>query len=252
MNSHNRCKFVMKLFHINLIFSLLFLLTISSCQNESEGSESSNKKYLENQDSNVTEQIPEDIDSVVVDSSLSGDDNAMGGIIYKKDKIILDNITFPKFPHPAIKQIMAGMKMCQLEQDTTVREELRLPPCDYKLYRAFKIKKDAPWTEGFILEVKASVYSMTRMVIVVRKVGGKYTAVNQFTGKLIELTLDGDVYNMLIGYADAGVGSIAIRHVFDGNKYVPKDVEEINNHFVKQEFKDSINEVYIDNFAWGY
>lgn len=248
-----RCRFVMKLSLINQVLFSIMVVWLVSCNDSGNEVSEGNPSEVEDSSSQTKVNLPVDVDSVVVDSTLSTGNSETQGIVYKKDRIVLDNITFPKFQHPAIPRIMAGMKMCQMEQDTTQVEGKRLPPCDHNLYRAFKIRKGSQWADGFILEVKASVYSYTRMVIVVKKIGGKYTAVNQFSGKLIELDLEKDqTYSMLIGYADASVGSIAIRHEFDKNKYVPVVVEEINNRFVKDAYKDSLYDVYIKDFAWGY
>lgn len=236
-----------------IYLGIILMLFITACQGEPQEQQKDNQtKQKETKDTALKGRgnIIAENDSLVVDSASENEENA--GIIYKKGRVLMDTKTFPGFQDPQIKKIMAGMYMCRLSKDTIKSDSISLPPCSPKLYRAFHFKKGAAWKEGFIVEVKSSVYSYTRMVIVIRKVNGKYTAVNQFAGKLVELTLGEDqYYSMLIAYVDGQVGSITIRHKFDGNKYNPVSVEEINNHYVKEKHKDSLYNEYIKNFDWG-
>ncbi len=58
--------------------------------------------------------------------------------------------------------------------------------------------------------------------------------------------------DLLMGYEDPEIGIVAIKHVWDGKHFEPIEVEEINGFFVKEEMKDSINHLFIDNFNAGY
>ena len=51
---------------------------------------------------------------------------------------------------------------------------------------------------------------------------------------------------------DKEIGIVAIKHTWDGKRYSPIAVEEINGYYVKKELKDSINHLFIDNFYAGH
>ena len=81
----------------------------------------------------------------------------------------------------------------------------------------------------------------------------KYKIINQYLGFLIEYRTTASGFNdLLMGYEDPDIGIVAIKHVWQEDKYQPVDVEEINGYFVKTELKDSINHLFIDNFNAGH
>ena len=95
--------------------------------------------------------------------------------------------------------------------------------------------------------------SPVHQLVLVENYLGKYRIVNQYLGYLIEMRSTISGYNdLLIGYTDPDIGIVAIRHEWQGSKYDVVDVEEINHHFVKPEFKDSINAIFLPAFAGGH
>ena len=145
--------------------------------------------------------------------------------------------------------VMDKLQICTLS-DTV----LHLPPCNNELFRVFKYKPDKDWKAGFIIEMVPGLYgSPVHQIVVVDEFFGKFTIVNQYLGRLLEMRTTVEGYNdLLIGYDDPDIGLVAIRHKWTVNKYDLVDVEEINNHFVKPEMKDSINNIFLPAFAAGH
>lgn len=169
---------------------------------------------------------------------------------FKSESILVDDSQFP-FQHDSIPLILEKVKLCKimdsLTQDTTI------PPCDYRLFRYFSNHTD-PVSDGFLVEVKPKVWSKFFLVVAIAKnKDGEYYKSNAFHGQLLELrTTPSGPYDMIIRYVDVEVGTIAILHKWNKTKYDPVEVLEINDHFVKEDKKDSLNNVYLKNFVWGY
>lgn len=164
------------------------------------------------------------------------------------DTLRPDNITFPPFQDSAIVQILEGLKMCTT--DSTKYDQLA--PCDHNWFRVFKYMPAEPWEAGFLVEAKAGIYTSTRMVVCIYHQKNKFRIVNQYLGVVLEVISTKEGFSDLVmGYEDPEAGTVAILHKWVGDRYEPIEVLEINNRFVKDQYKDSINERFITNFYWG-
>jgi len=145
--------------------------------------------------------------------------------------------------------IMEDLQIC-----TTSDTVLSQPPCTNEFFRIFDYRPDHDWSEGFIVEMIPGLYnSPVHQIVIIKPNLGKYQIVNQYLGHLIELrTTYSGFSDLLIGYDDPDLGVVAIRHEWQGSKYEPVDVEEINNHYVKEEMKDSINAIFLPAFNAGH
>lgn len=160
----------------------------------------------------------------------------------------LVDTTYPEIDMQAL-EIMEKLQIC------TLLDTLRtVPPCSAELFRVFQYRPDKDWKDGFIVEMVAGLYgSPVRQVVIIDNYFGKYRIINQYLGELIEMRTTPEGYNdLLIGYADPDIGLVSIRHEWQGQEYDVVDVEEINNHFVKPEMKDSINAIFLPAFAGGH
>jgi hypothetical protein len=160
---------------------------------------------------------------------------------------IIDS-TYPDLDATAV-DIMSKLQICTL-LDTV----LTMPPCSAEIYRVFQYRTDKEMKDGFIVEMVPGLYgSPVHQIVIIENVFGKYSIVNQYLGYLIEMRSTKEGYNdLLIGYTDPDIGVVAIRHEWQGEEYDIVDVEEINNHYVKPEMKDSINAIFLPAFAGGH
>ena len=179
------------------------------------------------------------IASLLFFAACGGSENGDTGVEIEPFNSIttLIDTTYPPIPAEAA-EIMDKLQICTL-LDTV----LTIPPCSADYYRVFQYRTDKKWNAGFIVEMVPGLYgSPVNQVVIIENYFGKYRIVNQYLGALIEMRTTIDGYNdLLIGYSDPDIGLVAIRHEWQGDKYDVVDVEEINNHFVKPELKDSIN-----------
>lgn len=163
-------------------------------------------------------------------------------------KTIVIDTTYPVID-PLATNIMEKLQICAVTDSI-----LNLPPCSAELFRVFQYRPDKEWKDGFIVEMIPGVYgSPVHQIVIVENYFGKYRIVNKYLGYLIEMRTRKEGYNdLLIGYVDPDIGVVAIRHEWQGQKYDVVDVEEINDHYVKPELKDSINAVFLPAFSAGY
>lgn len=146
--------------------------------------------------------------------------------------------------------ILEKLQICS----TIENDSIQLPPCSNELFRVFKYRPSKNWDEGFIVEMIPGLFnSPVHQIVIIEERMGKYGIVNQYFGKLLELRTTFIGYSdLLIGYDDPDIGLVAIKHVWQGAKYEPVDVEEINNHYVKAEMKDSVNNIFLPAFSAGH
>lgn len=163
-------------------------------------------------------------------------------------KTIFVDTTYPPID-PLALDIMEKLQLCTLN-DTVVT----MPPCSSDYFRVFKYRTDKAWKDGFIVEMIPGLYgSPVHQVIIIENYFGKYRIVNQYLGALLELRTKENGYDdLLIAYTDPDIGVVAIRHEWQEQKYDVVDVEEINNHYIKPELKDSINAIFLPAFAAGH
>ena len=160
---------------------------------------------------------------------------------------IIDS-TYPELDPTAI-DVMDKLQIC-----TTLDTVLTLPPCLAEIYRVFQYRPGKEFKDGFIVEMVPGLYgSPVHQIVIIENYFGKYRIVNQYLGFLIEMRTTPEGYSdLLIGYTDPDIGVVGIRHEWQGEKYDVVDVEEINNHYVKPEMKDSINSIFLPAFAGGH
>lgn len=174
-----------------------------------------------------------------------------------KDEIEIDSFrsvttlidsTYPELD-PIAVDVMTKLQIC-----TILDTVLTMPPCVAEIYRVFQYRTDKDFKDGFIVEMVPGLYgSPVHQIVIIENYFGKYRIVNQYLGYLIEMRTTTEGYNdLLIGYSDPDIGLVSIRHEWQGEKYDVVDVEEINNHYVKSEMKDSINAIFLPAFAGGH
>ena len=175
--------------------------------------------------------------------------------VVQSDTVFVDNF-FPPFNSDEIPVILEKLGLC-----TTIDSLAGKPKsiCSDKLFRVFPLGPEISYDEGFIVDTKIGVLSSsstTKAFLVFYNVNGQLKMVNFLKGKVLEFrTTASGYYNVVMQYRDTRVGgNISVLHKWNpGNTaYLPVNVSEINNHFIKQTYQDSINHVYLDEFAWGY
>lgn len=190
-------------------------------------------------------------------ASCSGEEKkkpvSSSGVPFKSEKILIDT-TFPPFESDSISLVLEQIGVCLATADTTLPDSIQLPLCRHDWFRIFRNTKNPSWRAGFILEIKEGIYSHVPQVINVVPAGnGKFKVTNSYKGELLEMrTTPGGCFDLIIRYIDSAIGTLAILHEWNNNKYIPVTVVEINDRFVKEEKMDSLNNIYIDNFVWGY
>ena len=176
-----------------------------------------------------------------------------------KSQVLIINDNQPALD-PAAVRIMEQLKICSTFDtlpDPTVEVDTTgfYPPCDAQFFRVFQYLQDKDYADGFMVEMVPGMYNtpVHQLVIIKANDGGGYRIVNQYLGMLMEMrTTETGINDLLMGYDDPDVGLVAIRHEWQGQKYEPVDVEEINDHFVKPEMKDSINAIFLPAFNAGH
>lgn len=169
---------------------------------------------------------------------------------FVSQSILIDDSEKP-FPHDSIALILEQTGLCKimdsLSNDTT------MPPCDFRLFRYFA-NQVHPYKNGFLVEIKPEIWSPFFLIVnIAKNKSGEYYKSNAFHGQLLEMkTNERGLHDLIIRYIDTDVGTIAIRHQWRKTKYDPMEVVEINDHFVKPEKKDSLYNIYIKDFVWGY
>ena len=169
------------------------------------------------------------------------------------EEVFKSETTYVSDDYPVLSDEVIPI-MEQLQICTTNDTVLTMPPCSNDFFRIFDHRPTMDYDAGFIVEMIPGLYNApVHQVVIIENYFGKYQIVNQYLGHLIELRTDQTTYSdLLIGYDDPDLGVVAIRHEWQGKKYEPVDVEEINNHFVKPEMKDSINNIFLPAFSAGH
>jgi len=175
-------------------------------------------------------------------------DNQVKEDVFQSDTTIISN-TYPPINNNTVIDIMEKLKVC-----TTSDTIKNLPPCSNEYFRVFKLGPDKAYDQGFILEMKAGLFGTpVEQTLIIHKGFNKYQIINQYLGFLVETRTTKSGFNdLLMAYQDSEIGIVAIKHVYDGVKYQPVEVEEINGYYIKEKLKDSINHLFIDNFNAGY
>jgi hypothetical protein len=162
---------------------------------------------------------------------------------------------FGDFESPFIQEGLAELLICDVYVDTV--EKLVLP-CDPRFFRAFPLKPNGNYADGFIVDVKPGVIpgSTTRRFFTIVKNREKWRLTNDLKGTLLELrTTPTGNWDLVIRYTHEKTQTkVAVLHRFNENEraFLPETVTEINDRFINTDFKDSLNKVYLTNFIWGF
>lgn len=167
---------------------------------------------------------------------------------FPSDTLIIGN-DYPEINSALVLKVMEDLEFCTSNDTIT-----SLPPCTNKYFRIFNVAPNVDLEDAFLLEIRAGLFnSPVKQLIVIQKGFNTYKIINQYFGFLIEQrTTESGYDDLLMGYQDKEIGIVAIKHTWDGKRYSPVDVEEINGYYVKTELKDSINHLFIDNFYAGH
>jgi len=168
-------------------------------------------------------------------------------LVFPSDTTVIGN-DYPEINSELVLKVMVELKFCS-SNDTSA-----LPPCSNKYFRIFSLGPNVKWQEGFLLEIRAGLFnSPVKQLIVIKKGFNTYNISNRYLGFLVEQRTTKSGYSdLLMGYEDKEIGIVAIKHTWDGKRYSPVDVEEINGYYVKKELKDSVNHLFLDNFYAGF
>ena len=163
--------------------------------------------------------------------------------------------TYPEFESEVVPKTLEELGLC-----TTVDSLIGKPKsiCSSNLFRVFPLDTNANFGDGFILDTRIGALAETpsKALLVFVKIGDRLQLMNFLKGKILEFRTTQQAHrNIVMSYRDSRVaGNVNILHQWNPGKkaYLPVEVLEINNHFVKEEYKDSLNEAYLTEFAWGY
>lgn len=169
---------------------------------------------------------------------------------FKSEVILIDDQSV-SYPNDTVAMVMEKAGMCKC--DTAEARKTHFAPCDPNLFRYFQNHTGAI-QEGFLVEVRPLIFGKSyRVINVVRDEEGAYKISNDCAGQLLEMrTTAKGRYDLVIRYIDLEVGTVAILHKWKNYHYEPSEVLEINDHYVKPEAKDSLYQVYIKHFPWGF
>lgn len=200
------------------IFLCISLLWMSCSQNESSTTEKNQDEIIENP--------------------------KIGDTIYITDK-------YPEVP-VAVQKIMDSLKFCELLVDTSLPDSLQMYPCSSQYFGIFN-NSSANWEKGFLMEAAQGVWAKSSRVFNIEKIDGTYMVTNDLKGQLLMMIPKENTKNdLIIRYYDSQVGTISVLHQWLGKNYKPVNVIMINDYPIKKEFQDSLNNVYLSNFIWGY
>mgnify|MGYP001544933662 CR=1 FL=1 len=193
---------------------------------------------------------PAEVESPKEEAERQQEQPGMNGS-FVQDTVLLTE-EFSKFTDPKVPEVLESLGLCVQQEDTSA-----LLLCHDQLFRIFPSQPDKTWESGFIIDVRPQVIpgSVTRRVFVVEPVDGAYKIVNDLRGSLLELrTTKEGRYEFIARFYDSGIGKVAVLFQWDEehHSYLPQTVAEINDYFVNPEKVDSLNEVYLNDFAWGY
>ena len=205
-------------------FSFVFILLVFSCR-QSEKKEAQPGVVVEHTDTLTTE---------LKDTLM----------ILEKDEV---------YTNDSIPLIMEQTGLCVCDTNK-VNQEKGIWPCMYYLFRYFA-NSAQPVKNGFLVEIKPGIFGETYLLvnIALDDSTGKYKVTNQYIGQLLELhTKNKEKYDMVVRYPAAEKNTITFLHKWNGKKYEPVEVLEINDYIIKKEKRDSLNNIYLKDFVWGY
>ena len=128
-------------------------------------------------------------------------------------------------------------------------------PCDKSLFKIVDITREEK-ESTFAVVIRPGITTQGYRLMVISKSSNGYAVANDYKGELLEMrSRDGiKCHDLFIRYKDSKVGTIGVIHQWNekSNNYLPIEVQEINDFYVKKSIQDSLNKVYISNFGWGF
>lgn len=145
-----------------------------------------------------------------------------------------------KFTFGEEEALLKEINACRTTDQDTLK-----PPCSPKFFRFFHLDDKKSLKNGFILLVKALVFSETRQVKIYQRDKGDLVLVNGFNGYLIERRPSKSKFDdLVIRYGnriDDFLHHYNCVYKWNGFKYMFDSCEAIDDRPVKKEFKDSMN-----------
>lgn len=167
-----------------------------------------------------------------------------------KDTIYVSDV-YPEI-NSEVKRIMDSLQFCELIVDKSLPDSLQMYPCSSEYFGIFN-NTNSSWENGFIMEAAQGVWARSSRVFNIEKVEDVYLVTNDMKGQLLMLLpKENGKHDLVIRYYDSQVGTVSILHQWKGKNYKPVEVMMINDYPIKKEFQDSLNNVYLSNFIWGY
>ena len=90
---------------------------------------------------------------------------------------------------------------------------------------------------------------LKNVIVIAKYEGERAKPVDHFLGKLLELrTTEAGYYDMVMSYKDRQIGTVTVLHKFEDYYFKPIEVLELNDAYIKEEFKDSLYAEYLKDF----
>ena len=169
---------------------------------------------------------------------------------FVSDTLYLAPNEFPSNYNDTILEMLQAGKICTTDSSKMMQEFI----CDPNYWRVFRLGPGIPYSDGLICESRSLMFNggaLKNVLVLKRLANGQVDKVNHLLGKLLELrSPQPGYYELVMSYRDGG-STVTVKHIMEEDYYKAVDVEEINDGFVKEEFKDSINQFYLSDFHWG-
>lgn len=145
-----------------------------------------------------------------------------------------------KFTYGEEEGLLKELNACEVNGKDSLK-----PPCSPNFFRFFHLDDRKSLKNGFILLIKALVYSETRQVKIYQREKGDLVLVNGFNGYLIERRPSKSKFDDLVirfgNRIDNFLHHYNCVYKWNGFKYIFDSCEAIDDRAVKKEFKDSMN-----------
>lgn len=166
---------------------------------------------------------------------------------FHKDTIAIFNyFDDDQFENDTMMMLLEEIGFCRMESDLldTIR-----PLCSPRNYKFFKYNESIPLSDGFGLEIRATVDNFAlRRFILFERVGGKLSKSRGFVANLAEMHTTKSGYNdLMLLFPDKEAGSFVVKFVWDQEEgaYEYESLEAIDGYPVKKERKDSLSNVVL-------
>ncbi len=151
----------------------------------------------------------------------------------------------PAFENDTLPKLLDEIGIC----GKVASEDGNIYECSPKNYKFFKYNNSIPWSEGFGLEIRATVDGFPlRRFILFERVNGKLAKVRGFVANLAEMHTTPSGFNdLMLLFPDREAGSFVVKYVYDKEKkeYNYQSLEAIDGYPVKKERKDSLSNVVL-------